>query len=173
MTSVLHGLTRGFAHGRAFTEVLPLANPAPGTELEYNPGGRYQERLVAVTFDLVTSATVASRQVNLIYRDAGAIAMAKIPAGGTQAASLTRTYCFLPEINAPLAVASSTFLAPLPGLWLQAGYDVFVQVVSIDATDQISNARFTVERFDTGPEGYPIGMVEETRAQATAERLGD
>ena len=39
MTPVLHGLTSEFAHGRAFSEVVPLDSPAVATGFTYTVGG--------------------------------------------------------------------------------------------------------------------------------------
>lgn len=173
MTAVLHGLTRVFAHGRGFTEAVPVASPAAGADFTYEVGSRYVERPVALCFNLVTSAVVASRQVVVSIRDENSISLAKIPAGGTQAASLTRTYSYFDRMGQAQAVASNTFLAPLPGIFMLPGWEIDVAVSSIDVGDQISNVRLLLERFDTGPEGYPLGMLELTPEQATAERLGD
>lgn len=170
---VLHGLVRPFAHGRAFSEALPVANPAVGGGFTYTCPSKYWQRLAALAFTLVTDGNAANRQVTLSVVDQDSVVLAKVAAGGTQAASLTRIYSFLPQYNAAPALAVDTFTVPLPDLFLRPQWKVIVAVGAGQVGDQISALRVIPENFDTGPEGYPIGMVEESRAASLVETLGN
>jgi len=170
---VLHGLTSEFAHGRAFSEVVPVANPAAGGGFTYTVGGSYWERLAALSFTIVTDSNAANRQVLVAFQDGSGANIASTASGGTQAASLTRLYSFVPNQGTAPALIGTTFLAPLPVLFLQPGFKVVVSIVSVQAGDQVSAIRVYREAFDTGPEGYPLGMVEENMYVGEYERLSN
>ncbi len=170
---VLHGLTSEFAHGRAFSEVVPVANPAAGGGFTYTVSGNYWERLAALSFTLVTDGNAANRQVLVALQDGSSTNIASTASGGTQAATLTRLYSFVPNQGTAPALIGTTFLAPLPVLFLQPGFKVVVSITSVQVGDQISAIRVYREAFDTGPEGYPIGMVGENMYEAAYEQLGN
>jgi len=60
MPPVLHGLTSEFAHGRAFSEVVAVTNPAAGAGFTYTVGSAYWERIAAVSFTLVSDGNAAN-----------------------------------------------------------------------------------------------------------------
>lgn len=173
MPPVLHGLTSEFAHGRAFSEVVPVANPAAGGGFTYTISGNYWERIASLSFTLVTDSNVANRQVLVAMKDGSAANLASTASGGTQAASLTRLYSFVPNQGTAPALIGTTFLAPLPVLFLQPEFTVVVSITSVQVGDQISAIRVYREAFDTGPQGYPLGLVAENMYVSEYERLGD
>ncbi len=170
---VLHGLTSEFAHGRAFSEVVAVANPAAGGGFTYTVSGNYWERFAAVAFTLVTDGSAATRQVLLEFQDATGTAIGSTAGGGTQILSLTRKYSFTPNQAAASGLVGTSLLAPLPTFFLQPGFKMVVTVANVQTTDQISGIRIYREAFDTGPEGYPIGMVEENMYVGEFERIGN
>jgi hypothetical protein len=170
---VLHGLTSEFAHGRAFSEVVPVANPAAGGGFTYTVGGNYWERLAALAFTLVTDGNAATRQVLVEFQDGSGTGIASTAGGGTQILSLTRKYSFTPNQSAASGLVGTSLLAPLPTLFLQPGFKVVVSIANVQAGDQLSAIRVYREAFDTGPEGYPVGMVEENMYVGEFERLGN
>jgi len=173
MPPVLHGLTSEFAHGRAFSEVVAVTNPAAGAGFTYTVGSAYWERIAAVSFTLVSDGNAANRQVLLAFKDGSGANIASTASGGTQAASLTRLYSFVPNQGTAPALIGTTFLAPLPVLFLQPGFSMVVSITSVQAGDQLSAIRVYREAFDTGPQGYPVGMLEENMYVGAFERLGD
>lgn len=173
MGPVLHGLTSEFAHGRAFSEVVPVANPAAGAGFTYTVSGSYWERLAALAFTLVTDGNAANRQVLVTVKDGSGAMLGAVSSGGTQAASLTRLYSFLPNVNSAQTVVNTTFISPLPLMFLQPEFTVVVSIASVQAGDQVSAIRVYREAFDTGPEGYPLGMVEENMYVGEYERIGN
>ncbi len=170
---VLHGLTSEFAHGRAFSEVVPVASPAAGAGFTYTVSGSYWERIAALAFTVVTDGNAATRQVLVAFKDGSATNIASTAGGGTQTATLTRLYSFTPNQTAASGLVGTSLLAPLPVIFLQPGFTMVVSITNIQVGDQISAIRVYREAFDTGPEGYPLGMVEENMYVGQYERLGD
>lgn len=170
---VLHGLTSEFAHGRAFSEVVTVADPAAGVGLTYTVGSKYYERIASLSFTLVSDGNAANRQVAVTINAVTYGVIATVAAGGVQAASLTRTYTFLKGFTSSNAVAGSAFVAPFPDIFLQPEWTVVVGIGSVQVGDQISLVRLLVERFDTGPAGFPIGMVNESPLVDQLERLSE
>lgn len=86
---------------------------------------------------LVTSATVANRQVHIQAQDASGNVIWEIAAGGTQAASLTNKYHCIPLDIAVPAVNDKLFLIPIPreGLFVPAGGKIVTVTTLIDAGD--------------------------------------
>jgi hypothetical protein len=173
MTPVLHGLTSEFAHGRAFSEVVAVANPSAGGGFTYTISGNYWERLAAVAFQIVTDGNAANRQVLLDFKDGSGATIASTASGGTQAATLTRKYSFVPNQGTAPALIGTSFLAPLPVVFLQPEFTMVVSIVSVQAGDQVSAIRVYREAFDTGPQGYPTGLVEEDAALREFETIGN
>lgn len=169
----LHGLTSEFAHGRAFSEVVPVANPAAGVGFTYKVGGSYWERLAALSFVFTTNGNAANRAVTLSVKDGSSAVLVAVPGAAVQIASKVYTYSFWGDqtpVNDTVNLVNSQ---PIPRIFLQPGFTVVVAVGAIDAGDQISEIRVYREAFDTGPEGYPIGMLAENMYTGEYERLGD
>jgi hypothetical protein len=152
---------------------VPVANPAAGAGFTYTIGGNYWERIAALSFTIVTDGNAANRQVLLAFKDGSGANIASTASGGTQAATLTRLYSFVPNQGTAPALIGTTFLAPLPVLFLQPGFTVVMSITSVQAGDQVSAIRVYREAFDTGPEGYPLGMLEENMYVGEYERIGN
>lgn len=161
----LYGLTRLVGHGRAFSEVLTVANPVAGAGFTYTVPSPYWILLDSLSFQLVSDANAANRQVTLTVRDGSGVALVTLPSASVQAASLTYQYSFSPSFTGFNTVVGLAVTAPLPMLFLQPGFALTLAIGAVQVTDQVSNIRLYAERFDTGPGGYEIGMVEETRTR--------
>jgi hypothetical protein len=173
VTATLHGLTSEFAHGRAFSEVVPVANPAVATGFTYTVGGSYWERLASLSFVLTSDANAANRAVLLRVKDATGATLIGVPTAAVQIAAKVYTYSYWGD-QAPATDAVGLVNAqPAPRIFLQPGFTLVVSIGAVQAGDQISAIRVYVERFDTGPEGLPIGVVETNMYEAAYERLGD
>ena len=98
------------------------------------PAGHEYE-LFAIGVSLVTTATAGNRQIVIDFRDATDNLIARIVAGATQAASLTRTYHAAPTLPSAAAFVGNALTMPLPqGLVLPAGFDIRVwDSAAIDA----------------------------------------
>lgn len=174
MTQFLLGFTRLFGHGRAFTEVLSVSKPVASAGFTYTSNGNYWELLDSLSFQIVTDANVANRQVTLTIKDGGGVALATIPAASVQAASLTYQYTFAHEFSTFNTVVGLAVTAPLPWIFLQPTYTAVVSIGAVQVTDQVSNIRIQSQRFVTGPQGYRVGMVDEAdRREEALIRLSE
>lgn len=173
MGPVLHGLTSEFAHGRAFSEVAPLADPAAGAGFTYTVSGSYWERIAALSFVFTTNGNAANRAVVLKVKDGSGATLVAVPSAAVQVASKAYTYSYWGD-QAPVNDTVNLVNAqPVPMIFLQPEFTVVVSVGAIDAGDQISAIRVYRERFDTGPQGYPLGVVEENMYAGEYELLGN
>jgi hypothetical protein len=170
---VLHGLTSEFAHGRAFSEVVPLANPAAATGFTYTVGGNYWERIAALSFVLTSDGNAANRAVLLRVKDGTGATLAAVPTAAVQVASKVYTYTYSGEQAPATDAVGLANIQPMPRLFLQPGFTVVVTIGAVQVGDQISAIRVYREAFDTGPEGYPVGMLEENMYVAEYERIGN
>jgi len=106
------------------TDLLPeweganIAAPGAGVQWSSLDVGVGQREFIGVTFTLTTSATVATRQVYLSLID-NATEVVRLPAQGTQLASLVRTYFAIYGVGV-LAAAGSSIFIPLPQLRMGA-----------------------------------------------------
>lgn len=121
----------------AVRKVVTAANPAAGAEvLATVPVGKWWD-ILAVKFVLVTSAAAANRRPALTIDD-GTTEFWRWRAGVDQAASLTRTYQFLAQLNVEVD-RSTTFnemYEPLDeGLVLGPGYRIKTVTQALDVAD--------------------------------------
>jgi hypothetical protein len=156
----LHGLTSEYAHGRAFSEVVSVANPAVATGFTYTVGGNYWERIAALSFVLTSDGTGANRAVLLRVKDATGATLLAIPAAAVQIASKVYTYSFWGQQSPATDAVGLVNAQPAPSIFLQPEFSVVVSIGAVQAGDQVSAIRLYLERFDTGPEGYLIGMSD-------------
>lgn len=172
MAPSLHGLTSEFAHGRAFSEVVPIANPAAATGFTYTVGGNYWERIAALSFVLTSDTNAANRAVLLRVKDATGATLLAIPTAAVQVASKAYTYSYWGSQSPATDTTGLVNAQPVPSVFLQPEFTVVVSIGAVQVGDQISAIRLYLERFDTGPQGYPVGMLEENMYVAEYERLG-
>jgi hypothetical protein len=141
----------------ALSQVVALPNPAAGAELTYSfPGSEYT-RVRAVTFKLVTSATVATRTVYLDFVDGSGVVIARMSSGFTQTASLTTVYTFGLGLVQYGANAAANIGSPLADLILCRGQKLQTTITNIQAGDAISNARLVVDQYAAPGQGIPQG----------------
>lgn len=160
MTQRTYGLTSLIGHGYAFTQRLPVASPAAGAGFTYKNDANYIELLDSLSFKIVTSSTTASRLVTLSVLDGDGVPLATVPANAALTASKTGLYTFLQNFSGSVGATDGPFLSVAPMILLQPSWSLVVAIAAVDTTDQVSNIRLTVERFVTGPQGYPMGAVE-------------
>lgn len=117
-------------------KVITGADPAAGVEIsETVPAGRAWE-LLAVRFTLVTSATAATRQVQLVLQNDSSVEFLRIAANVTQIASLTNSYNFAAGLGYERsALVQSHMVTGLPRLVLPGGYKITTVTASVQAGD--------------------------------------
>lgn len=161
MTQRTYGLTQLLGHGYAFTQRVPVASPAAGAGFSYKNDGKYIELLDSLAFQIVTSSQAANRAVTLSVKDADGVALATVPTNAALTASKTGQYTFLQNFSGSSGATDGPFLSVAPLILLQPMWSLVVAIGAVDTADQVSNIRMTLERFVTGPEGYPMGALEE------------
>lgn len=125
------------------------ATPAAGAHFTQKIEGNYLARLVSLHCKLVTSATVADRQVVIEYRNAAAQRFGLSGINTAQPASQTQYWEFSAFQPYATVTVDSSALVPLNPILLRPTDDFRVYVVAIDTTDQLSEIRFVWERFFT------------------------
>lgn len=110
------------------------------------PSGE-QYQLLGGLAELVTTATVGNRQIELRITD-GTNTVLSIVANGTQAASLTRQYQFVQGEAAPAAAVGTIHVCPVPaGLILLPDWTIQVlDSAAVDAAADDMTLRLVVDQ---------------------------
>ena len=103
-------------------------------------------RPIAFRYGLTTSATVATRQSDLLVDD-GANAFAEMTTLSTQAASLVNTYNWASGAQAT-AVANGIVVGPMPSpMLLYTGFRLRTHTINLQASDQYTAPQYLVEEW--------------------------
>ena len=138
--------------GGGFQELVPGTSPAAGADFTQLIDGRYTTRPLSVFARLVTDGNAANRELVLEYRNDQNVRFAVAGAPVTVAASTTTDYYFGTHLGQPDWPADSTILVPLAPVFLRAGWNLRLHVVSAQAGDQLSRISILWERYSTdGP----------------------
>lgn len=141
-------------------KVVPLPNPAAGAELVINMTGIGAWLVMSIVFDLVTSAVVANRLVDLLATDS-TTTWFRAQAAVVQAASATVHYgAFTGSSGQPAAGNTVTLDFMADGLYLPAGSQLRTQTQNIDVADQYTAAGLLVIEYPTGPDFLILPMPE-------------
>lgn len=132
--------------------VVAPGQPAAGSGFTYLLPESEVSQLYAVTFRLVTSATVATRVPTVTVTDGTGTPLAVIAAGKTQVASLTGDWTFAVGLGAWDAASTAVLSGGLPALPLGAGDSIVVGVNAIDTTDQLSRIRIVLLQESVRPD---------------------
>ena len=126
--------------------VIAGTNPAAGVEISETVPTGARWRLRAISFNFVTSAVAANREVSIVLDD-GTTVLFTSPSGFTHTASLTRRYSGT-IIGAQTAPAQGTDRQILlPDLMLPAGGRIRTVTTAIDAGDDYSAPQYTVDEY--------------------------
>lgn len=135
--------------GRGATRSISVINPAPGADFSQTVPVGADWIVRAVTFQLVSSATVAARQASLAILDAGGNTVLRSAAVGTQAASLTQLYSFFNGATADIGVPVVN--GGLPNEFhILGNWKIISNTANIQAADQLSAIFVCVEEFVAG-----------------------
>jgi hypothetical protein len=136
-------------------EPVYVPTPAAGGGFTYTVDGRYFERVLAVSFQLVTDAVVANRFGQVFIQDSNGKAITSVPVGGTVVASTTLSVWL--ALNSPTlanSVSGGSF-GYLPDLLLPPGWKVVLSVFGADPGDQVSNVVVLVQRYPNDTASQP------------------
>lgn len=119
--------------------IKTVDQPAAGADWSTVPSNGDWTRVLSITAQLVTSATVANRAPDLLTTDVDGNVIAADGATAVQAAGETLTWDWRPRsgfngTTTPSAVVGST----APDFWLPPGASVATKTVNIAAADQWS-----------------------------------
>lgn len=136
----------------SYYKVVPVAQPAVGTEFTLTaPGGEYW-RVVSLRFTLVTSAAVANRTPRLRVSDGTDVYASHGPVA-VQAAGVTLAYSAHEGSAVRAAIGGEAGLSwPTRGHLLQPGHRIVSSTDLIDVGDQYSAIVALVQSFPAGPD---------------------
>ncbi len=160
MTQRTYGLTQGLGHGFAFTENVPVPNPAAGAGFTYRNASPYWQLVDSLSFKIVSSSQAANRAVTLTVADGNWVPLATIPSAAALTASKTGFYTYLAGYSATTGGTDGPFLNVFPSIFLQQDYSFTVAVAAVDTADQLSEIRLQVQQYVTGEQGYLLGVVD-------------
>jgi len=146
--------------GRGIVEVFSGVSPAAGANFTRTTAQGYAERLVGLTWQVVTDATAANRNLSVVYQDADTNPFALQTAPNVQTATTTVVYGATIGGSAAGVLVGGRMSLALPPLILFPGHRFVIQVSNIQVTDAITAIRGLVERFSLGADGYPVGETE-------------
>ena len=153
-------LTLPVGSGLGVQEPFSVTTPAAGSGWTFTCDGRGLRRLSSLVFTLATSAVVAARYPALEYRGGDGNPYAVAAVAATIAASSTQRYVFATNYAAQAWNTGTDAFAPLPQLFLSPGDTLVLAIANVDAGDQVSLVRGTLERFPLDGVGLPAPWWE-------------
>jgi hypothetical protein len=133
-----------FGWGDVRRTVLAAPQPAAGAGVTVGvPESEYQT-LVAVSFRLVTSATVATRTPVVSVTDGSGVALVGVASGFGATASLTVDYSYAAGVAEWDQSNSANASGGLPAFPLAEGDNIVISVGNVQVADQISRVRVTL-----------------------------
>lgn len=168
-----YGLTGPVHYGRGWPQLLQLAAPAVGAVASHVVPGDFYERLIIARATLVTHAQAGTRTPTLLVADADGNVIAEFGPTGEVAKESEQTSTWAAGLGYRNAAVKGAAQVSIPDLILSPGMRVELAVGGIKATippageepeqpgDQQSHPVLYVERWSTGPDGYPTGVGRE------------
>lgn len=126
-----------------YPEVISVVAPAAGSDFTYTCPNGMSLDIMAVTFKLTTSATVATRQAMIHMEEAGgALPLFMSFPGSNQAASLSYTYSFARGQKEVGSVINNMLGAQLGEMRIHPGDMLKSSVNALQAGDAITDIKF-------------------------------
>lgn len=131
--------------------------PAAGANYTLAVPGQWEMRVLSVLFTFVADANAANRVVTLDHVSPDGKVFAS--SGASAVITATTTQAYIGQIDRTNSEwnANTPIWFPIADFWVKPAYSARITVANIQATDQLSAIRLIVERFETGPAGYPQG----------------
>lgn len=152
------GLTDEAMYGYGWQEVVAGITPAAGAEYTYTVPGQYQTRVHGIVFLLTTSADVANRYVTVQFCGGDLVPFAISGAAVLVTASSAAQFAGDAGRGTAEWNTGTGVFFPLADAILEPGEKVKIDVDAIQAADTLTNIRLLVDRYPTGPRGYPEGV---------------
>lgn len=143
----------------SYRELIRPLPPAAGTDFVYRIPGEVYSSIEIVKFTLTTSAAVANRVPGITYQDGDGNDFAQIYSSNTVVASSTITTTLSDSLCSDNYTASGASKGCIPHVLLPPGFKIRLDVVGIQAGDQISNVSIFVCRYPSGEWAESTGAV--------------
>lgn len=131
--------------------VLQINEDLNDTDKVFTVPANVTWEILCIWVELITTATVGNRQMDVVFRDAAPDDIGQARAGAVQAASLTRKYTFAPHAADLTSFRDTDFLmTPLPRIILPATFSVrVVEGAAVDAAaDDMDVQMLVMERVE-------------------------
>jgi hypothetical protein len=157
---VTEGLLEPFGYGQGYPDWIFPANPGANTNLAVVVDARNWIRVIAVIATITTDANVANRWVSVDFITAQGKTYLRNGGGFVETATNGgKVYAWSEQRTDSASIAGGSAVLPVSSIFLAPGTTVQITVDGKQAGDTITAAVLTVERWDTGPTGYPIGFT--------------
>ena len=140
-------MTGAPSYAVGWQEPAYVAQPAAGAVWSYTVGGRYYERMVAVTFTFNASAVVANRLITMQLLDTNGVVVIEVACGGLVAAGSFLTVNLTADGPAFDRDTAGHTYGYVPGILVPPGWKWQVIVGGMDAGDAFSGIVLLVQRF--------------------------
>lgn len=138
-------------------EPVSLAKPAAGAGFTYKANYGNFERVVAVSFQLVTSVVVANRFAQLLLNDQNGVTVTSVPCAGTIVASSTVNVNLVIRAPSYANGASGGVFGFIPDLLIPPGWSWVMALFGADAGDQVSSVVVLTQRFPNDTASITVG----------------
>lgn len=157
---VTAGLVQPFGYGLAYQDWVPVATPAAGASQTVGVTGENYVRVLAARASLTTSAAVANRLLTMDFINGRGQTFVQNGASVLVTASTTGQV-FEWDFDRTVSEwnTGTPVWAPVVDVFLPPGFSIKFNLAGADAADQLSGLLLWIERFPTGPRGYPQGAV--------------
>jgi hypothetical protein len=140
-------LLGALAYQPGWQEPVNIATPPAGQAFTYTVDGRFHERLLSVTFRLVTSIVVANRFCSMLLTDNNNRRVTQGIASGAVAASTTLQTSLHVSIPVQANGAAGGNFGYLPDLLIPPGWIWSLNISAMDVADQVDQVMLLVQRF--------------------------
>lgn len=145
---------------RVWQEVTLGTSPAAGANFALANSGLQDSRLLSVTFKLVTDANAANRYVSVDYNDGNGHLFVRNGIQGAVTAGTTALFSFNSHRTVSEANANNEVFAPLQPALIQSTQSIGINIVNIQAGDQLSQIVMLWERYIAEADSPYPGWVE-------------
>lgn len=140
-------LTLPYGSARGVQEPLSVPDPAAATVARYVVDGRGLRRLNTLVFTLTTDGTAGNRYVTVEYEDSSGRPYCVNAAAVVVLKSTTQRFAGSISRGEAEWAAGTDVLFPLDSVFLYPSDVLTIEVANVQAGDQLSGIRGTLERF--------------------------
>lgn len=147
-------------YGLPYYDVLQVATPAAGANAVQAVDGAWAVRVLAATATLTTDANAGNRFLSLDFiQGRSALAIRNAPAVVIPASQTNQVFHWQRNRSVGEWNTNTPFFSPVLDYLVPPGWSIQFTVDNKQATDQLSALALFVVKYQTGPEGVPLGVV--------------